>query len=169
MTINPLMLLQQLAGLAAPSAKPASSAASGDLGFSSALSKAQVGGAGTADLASLQPVAFDPDVPQTFDAAQMQRLSLAADKAQAAGMNTALLLIDGQALVMDVASRTITARVDPAAQIVEGIDGLVPVPPATLKDFTGQADPQTLALQSTKQLLERLGHRAPALTSTTAI
>jgi hypothetical protein len=161
MVINPLTLLQQLAGLAAPIAPALTGGAGGDGGFSAALDRARAGdagGVGPGGLASSLPVKFDEDVAGGLSDEQLRRLSLAADRAQAAGLGTALMLIDGQALVMDVATRTIIQRVEPGATLVGGIDGLVPVPPGTLGSALVGADEGGAATwQSSKRLLARLG------------
>ena len=51
-----------------------------------------------------------------------------AVQAEAAGIHTALTLIDGRALVMDVHTRSILREVDLNAGVVAGIDGIVPAP-----------------------------------------
>lgn len=64
----------------------------------------------------------------TLSAGQLQRLSAAADKAEAAGVTQALVLIDGQALRLDVQGRRVLGAADTAAAVVTGIDGVVTVP-----------------------------------------
>jgi hypothetical protein len=61
-----------------------------------------------------------------LDAAQLERLSDAADQAEAIGATRALLLLDGRALVLDVANRTIVSELNDATA-VPGIDAAVRV------------------------------------------
>lgn len=97
----------------------------------------------------------------TFSDEQLERLSLAADRAESQGITTALLLIDGQALTLDVGSRTITGVVDPgSAQAVAGIDGVVTVPAADEGRPAALAIPTSWSLglgnASLASLLERV-------------
>lgn len=91
--------------------------------FADLLAKAQRG-----EVSSGLPVNVDAGVGVTLDAGQLQRLAKAADSAEAAGMHTAAVLIDGLSLVLNVHTRTITRQIDLASSLVTGIDGIVPVP-----------------------------------------
>lgn len=69
-------------------------------------------------------VAKNTDVKLTDE--QMKRVARAADKAQAQGASRALVMIDGQALQLDVGVRQITGKVDMnAADVLSGIDAVV--------------------------------------------
>ncbi len=69
------------------------------------------------------------DAGVQFTPEQLQRLTVAADMAQAAGATRALVRIDGQSVLLDVGARTITAKVNAApGQVVTGIDSLIEVP-----------------------------------------
>lgn len=58
--------------------------------------------------------------------AQMRRVSAAVDAAEASGAIRALVMLDGQALTVDVASRTIVARSDGVgAGVITGVDAVV--------------------------------------------
>lgn len=61
-----------------------------------------------------------------LDGDQLQRLASAADTAEAAGAQRAVMLIDGRGLVMDVPGRLVTAELaaDPARQLMN-IDAAV--------------------------------------------
>ncbi|MBL8963606.1 MAG: hypothetical protein KF787_09655 [Phycisphaeraceae bacterium] len=77
------------------------------------------------------PVTVHPSSGVSLTPDQMQRLSVAADMAQAAGATRALVRIDGMSLLMDVGVRSITASVKIApGEVVTGIDALVEVPAA---------------------------------------
>lgn len=83
----------------------------------------------------------------TFSAEQLERLALAADRAESEGITTALLLMDGRAFTLDVGSRTITGVVDPgSARVIAGIDGVVAVPDA------GDGHPAALAIPTSWSL-----------------
>lgn len=57
---------------------------------------------------------------------QLTRIAAAADRAETAGSKHALVLIDGRALKLDVASREITARVELGnGAVLTGIDAVV--------------------------------------------
>lgn len=69
------------------------------------------------------------DVSLTPD--QMQRLSVAADAAEARGVARLLAVVDDKAVVLDVASRTIEAQVSwPSDALQTDIDAVVVVPGA---------------------------------------
>lgn len=55
---------------------------------------------------------FDTDDPPTAE--QLERLAAGGDLAAAAGAETALMLIDGRALVMDVPARTLVGALEGA-------------------------------------------------------
>ena len=58
---------------------------------------------------------------------QLERLGVAADKAETSGAQRALLMIDGRALVLDVPTRTISAELS-ASSTVEKLDAALYVP-----------------------------------------
>lgn len=91
------------------------------LSFSDLLKQAASG-----ELSSALPVSIAPDANIQLDDAQLARLSLAADKLEAAGIRTALITIDGRRLLLDVPARQITS---PAAKedsgIIANIDGVM--------------------------------------------
>lgn len=59
---------------------------------------------------------------------QLQRLAAAADKAEAAGASRALVLIDGQALMLDVGVRTVTGRASlEGTNVHSGFDAVISV------------------------------------------
>lgn len=67
------------------------------------------------ELRSGEPVgtAGQCDLQTPLDRGQLDRLAIAADRAQAAGARRALMMIDGRGLVIDVASRSILAELTP--------------------------------------------------------
>lgn len=126
MTTDASMLLRKLAGAGSglrmtgqtPDAQPAPGA-----DFATLLSQAQGGG-----LTSNLPVSIAPRVDVHLEPEQLQRISSAADAAQAAGMETAAVLIDGKAFVLDVRTRQITGKIDAEKGPVTRIDGVIAVP-----------------------------------------
>lgn len=88
--------------------------------FAELLSQARDG-----TISTNAPVSIDPGVEASFNDDQMARLSLGADKAEAAGLRTALVLMDGQRLVMDVHSRRITGVAETKGGVVTGVDGVL--------------------------------------------
>jgi hypothetical protein len=57
-----------------------------------------------------RPVEIGFDLEPELDESQQQRLSAAADLAEAAGARTAILLLDGRGLLLEVGGRTLTAE-----------------------------------------------------------
>lgn len=93
-------------------------------GFGDLLNAAEAGGLSSGQRVT---VAKNAGVQLTDD--QLGRLALAADRAEGAGAKSVLVLIDGQSLRLDVASRTITGRADLASgMVLTGIDGVVTIP-----------------------------------------
>lgn len=145
MTNSPLSLLQKLAsrgttvaaGTAAASAAGAPPSTGFD--FASLVSKAKSGQA-VSDL----PVTVSPRTGVELSAEQLQRLGSAADKAAAAGLQTALVLIDGKTLTLDVHKRQVTGAAQPTQQAITGIDGVVAVPDPGQEELG--AEPQLLPL-----------------------
>ncbi|MCA9283933.1 MAG: hypothetical protein KDA22_01870 [Phycisphaerales bacterium] len=77
------------------------------------------------------PVAASPASDQPLEAAQLDRLASATDLAESHGAQTALMLIDGRALLMDVRSRAVREELAPAqVDRLVGIDAVVQVAPA---------------------------------------
>lgn len=125
-------LLQKLgSGLrpAGPELPARSIAASGSssLNFSELLGQAQRG-----EIASGLPVQIGKGAGVELSADQLARAAIAADRAQAAGADRAVLMIDGMALKLDVATRTISgnAELTPGAALAD-IDAVVVAPEAS--------------------------------------
>lgn len=121
-----LQLLQRLAlprvggsGFTGVAPDPAGQGSfSGD--FASLLKSAQDG-----TLRSSLPVtiAFDAGVSLSDD--QLARISLATDKAEAAGVKNALVVVGGQQLTLDVPSRTITGKALATDGVLPNVDGVI--------------------------------------------
>ncbi len=89
--------------------------------FASLLDQARAG-----KIASNIPVRLGDGVGLDLSADQLQRLSVAGDQAEAQGAGRAVVLIDGMALSMDVATRTITGQIDLASGgTLTGVDAVV--------------------------------------------
>jgi hypothetical protein len=120
-TTSALQLLRQLGSGVRPDAigagAPAGAQASA---FADLLRQARDG-----TLASTSPVEIAGDAEVSCSDEQLARLSLAADKLEAAGVRTALVTIDGQRLIMDVHARQITGAATAENGVVSGIDGVM--------------------------------------------
>ena len=135
MTIDTAQMLRQLAAGGAPPGVQAPSGAAAaqrtDEGaFAELLKRARDG-----TLSSNRPVSAEKAAGVALSDEQLARLSLAADRAEAAGLRTALVLIDDQRLILDVHQRTIIGAATPEQGVLDGIDGVIDlanilVPPA---------------------------------------
>lgn len=121
MSLDSINLLRRLGSGVRPSASVQTnpSAATGPASFADLLSQAQRG-----TLESGRVVTVDPDAKVTLTPEQLVKVSRAADAAEAAGVRTALVVIDGQRLTLDVGQREITGLA-PAGGVVSGVDGVI--------------------------------------------
>ncbi len=67
------------------------------------------------------------DVGEPISPEQLQRLAIAADRAESSGAQRAVLLLDGRALMLDVPTRTISVELS-ASSAMEKIDTALYVP-----------------------------------------
>ncbi|HMN42375.1 MAG TPA: hypothetical protein PKE29_16150 [Phycisphaerales bacterium] len=74
-------------------------------------------------LASTAPVTVAGDAEVSCTDEQLARLSLGADKLEAAGVRTAMVSIDGQRLILDVHARSIVGAASAENGVIAGIDG----------------------------------------------
>jgi hypothetical protein len=81
------------------------------------------------EIRSDRPVQAACDLQPSLSAGQLERLSLAADRAEAGGARTALMMIDGRGIVVDVTGRMITSemRADDVSGMLQ-IDAAMVVP-----------------------------------------
>lgn len=87
--------------------------------------------AGSGGVSSELPVQVSKQSGLELSSDQLDRLGRAADRAEAAGLTSALVVIDGQALTLDVQTRTITGRFDSTSTGRVGhFDGVIAVPTA---------------------------------------
>lgn len=78
-----------------------------------------------------RPVSIARDVPTNLGAEQLARVARAVDQAEASGAVRALVLIDGQALTVDVQTRQIVGAVEATSPcVLTNIDTMVIAPPA---------------------------------------
>jgi hypothetical protein len=96
------------------------------------------------------------DVQVSLTPQQQGRLASAVDQAQSAGLSRALVLIDGKALVVDVTARTIESQLTDQSGVLDGVDGVVSVPPVTWTSAAGATGPNEM-LAGSQALLSRLG------------
>ncbi len=72
------------------------------------------------------PVSISAGAGVELSSEQLQRVAMAADKAQAQGASRALVMIDGHALQVDIGTRQITGKVDlNSTDVLSGIDTVV--------------------------------------------
>ncbi len=118
MTINAGELLRALGGGLLPSASTSTTKPGGvsdALGFAALLKRAQGG-----ELQSGRELKIDDSVKAEFSPSQLARLGDAADAADAAGATKLLAMLDGQGVVIDIASRTIERVVPMDGEDLEG-------------------------------------------------
>lgn len=99
------------------------------LDFASLLSKADAGA-----LSSGRSIKLGKNANVSLTDAQLQRLAKAADTAEASGAKRLLALIDGQGVVIDLASRTVEGSLGATSAagvggVLTGIDAAIVVPP----------------------------------------
>lgn len=156
MNISSTDLLRRLAqGSGACSGSSCSTGSAGGVDFAALLAQARAG-----QTESQLPVSIDSQAGVELNDDQLRRLGQAADRAEAQGLSHAVVLLDGQALTVDVGARRVTGKVDPSKPAaLAGIDGVVTAPAAEAS--TDGADTQTEHL-SRAQLLGRLAGFKPA-------
>lgn len=114
-----------LASLASKAAgRLAGSSGSGGTAFADMLGRARE------SIASGLPVEMGRGVQIDLDPQQLDRLAVAADRAAAQGAQSAVVMLDGRALELDVALRTVTGEVDPEEGVRPEIDTFLFAPPA---------------------------------------
>ena len=119
------------------------------------------------DIESGLPIVVGRNAGLTLSESQLQRLAQAADRAEAEGATRAIVLIDGMALTMDVAIRTITGKADlTATGVVSGADAVITVapaePPARASRPAGASLPANAPLTQNRSLMEILASRGGA-------
>lgn len=123
MSVPPAILLNLLSsGVRAVAGRaPAEAAAPGASDFSSMFSKARAG-----ELSTGLPVTIARNTGLELSDDQLARLAPAADRAESAGARRALVLMDGRALEIDVATRQVTREHTLGdARVVTGIDSVI--------------------------------------------
>jgi hypothetical protein len=174
---SPIQLLNRLAGASSPAVvggtrnggRQAAGATGADP-FAALLAGAKRlvtdGGVQGGGLTSDRPVSMNSGVAGSLSLSpdQQVRLSGAIDQAEAAGVSTALVLIDGMAMVVDVGARQITRTLGDEPGVLDGIDGVVTVAPQTWTRAAGAgagADQSALStLASSQALLSSLNASA---------
>jgi hypothetical protein len=140
MSSQSAQLLQLLGATASPQVNPGSALPRpgiGSLDFASLLQSAQAG-----KIASGRAVTLGKNSGVTLNDEQLGRLSAVADRAEAMGASNALVLIDGQAVTLNVASREITGQVDAqSGSLLGGVDAVLGAPPAAGATATAPAAP----------------------------
>lgn len=151
MNSESINLLARLSGVSAP--RGAVQNATGDSsvdGFASLLNMARSG-----QVSSDRLVEPGRDVQVSLSPKQQERLAVAVDQAQSQGLSRALVLMDGKALVVDVTARTIESQLTDESGVLDGVDGVVSVPPVTWASAAG-ATGEAESLMASRSLLTRL-------------
>ena len=145
MPTDPVNLLRKLEPPVRPAGAPRSGRAPNapfeELGFNQMLSLVTDG-----QVSSGRPISVGSEamLREELDDAQHARLAAAADVAESAGAGRAVMLIDGRALVMDVAGRAVTGElaaggsntvidVDAAVTVADDTATALPLPPPPIK------------------------------------
>lgn len=130
---DPLRLIPSARPAAAPQPQPQAAPTTAAPGaFADLLARAAAG-----EIISGTPVTLARGLDLNLTDDQLARLSLAADRAEAEGLSSPLVMIDGLTLVLDVRTRTITRHVDLASltgAALTGIDGVITVPGSSTDD-----------------------------------
>lgn len=106
--------------------------------FSELLERARAG-----EVTTGAPVRTAQGLDLSLSDEQLARISAAADKAESQGAHRAVVLIDGMALKIDIATRTITDRVQASsAGLLTDIDAVVSVPDPKEKHLPLLTPPQ---------------------------
>lgn len=162
MSVDGAMLLKRLAGAATPLSAAAAGATRAVAGGAEAFA-ALLDRAGRGEVESGLKVTVSPRCDLRLNEEQLTRLSRAADEAESAGMVTAVAVIDGMALHLDVQARVVTGRLDASQRSAGHVDGVVYVPaegesgPAPAVPVPGGAGPGLSG--SVLRLLASLGAR----------
>jgi hypothetical protein len=113
MVVDPIQLLKQLEPavrpVAAPGAKRDPNAPLERQSFDELLAMVSRGAVSSGRSIDVRD---DANLREPLDRDALDRLAAAADKAEAAGAQRAVMLIDGRGLVMDIAGRAITNELD---------------------------------------------------------
>ena len=128
MTADPLYALRSLSSVSpagwASNGRVAGSDEPGASAFAELLAQARSG-----KLSSSLPVTIDPSSDVQLSEEQLGRLSLAADRLEAAGVRTALVVLDGRKLILDVHQRSVRPAADSA--LIDGVDGVLDLSTST--------------------------------------
>jgi len=97
----------------------------------------------TGAVRSEQPIHVPEHLADSFDDAQRERLGSAADTAEAAGAERALMLIDGRGVTMDIKQRAVTAELKADSNTLVHVDAAVYVAGDESAEQTGARGPRT--------------------------
>ncbi len=117
MVTDPTQLLRQLEPAVRPGAAPSAARGRSPLeaqSFDELLAQARRGA-----VRSDRPVEYAYAAQQKLDAEQLERLSAAADLAEASGARRALMLVDGRGLLLDVGARALEGELSADAGLLE--------------------------------------------------
>jgi hypothetical protein len=154
-------LLKVLGSLQTPARDRAGGPAAGGAGsadFAAMLGKAKAG-----EISSGRAVTIGRGVDVRLSSEQLDRIAAAADRAESQGATSALVLIDGQALKLDVTMREVTGKADIAGGgVLTGVDAVVSVHSGGGKDAAATPLPGAGAGWGNASLLETLSKRPGA-------
>lgn len=125
MNADPSELLRMLGvGPTAPVSKARAAGGKSDsienAAFADLLARVEKG-----EIGSGLTVSVDRDADVSLNDVELAALSLAADKAEAAGIRRAVVLRDGEPLILDVHTRTVVGKADFTDGLLAGVDGVI--------------------------------------------
>lgn len=145
-----------------PARPPSGAAGSADVVNGSFADLLQAAASGS--MSSGAPVKIAKGVKLELTPAQLSRAAVAADRAQAQGADRAVILMDGKALELDVATRTITGEVKGAPggklpRVLDGVGTIIAVPAegeaaeqaSPLSGLSGVANSSLLSMLSSRE------------------
>jgi hypothetical protein len=88
--------------------------------FARLLEQAQAG-----SLSTGLPVTVEKDAGVSLSEEELAQLSVAADKAEAAGIRSALVMLDGKSVLLDVHTRSVKGAADLSSGLLSGVDGVI--------------------------------------------
>lgn len=93
--------------------------------FSALLKKAQSGG-----MASRLPVTIEKGANVSLSEDELAGLAAVADRAEAAGVRSAVVMFPDKAILLDVHTRSVKGAADITSDVLAGVDGVIRIPAA---------------------------------------
>lgn len=100
------------------------------------------------DLSSHRRVSVENGSGVVLNEAQSLALSAAADRAEAAGVRRALVMLDDQALLLDVGTRSVVGKAEFSKGVLSGVDGVLKISSSTQSANGAAGSPALLRVPS---------------------